>query len=122
MTRTALGVESLNAAAFGQATSGHDFCHRMRRNARIYFSVVPIVSYLVYPAAGCKESLTDAARGMAGCEVLPAENHELLVVVAESGSRREAEELEQRLLGLKGCGGLAMVAAFDTEEGGYEQA
>lgn len=77
-----------------------------------------VISYLVYPEAGAKDRLMAALRTLAGCEVLPAENRELLVVVAESASQAEAGELEQGMLTIEGCSGIALVAAFDTEEDG----
>lgn len=79
---------------------------------------MPIISYLVYPETGAKDAVAQAARSIQGCEVLPAENQDLLIVVAESGGRTHADELERRLLALDGCSGLALVAAFETEEDG----
>lgn len=79
---------------------------------------MPVISYLVYPKVGAKNRLTADVRNLAGCEVVAAENRDLLVVVAESANATVAGELEQRLLTLEGCAGVSLVAAFETQEGG----
>lgn len=72
----------------------------------------------MYPRAGAKDRLAAGIRKLAGCEVVPAENRDLLVVVTDTFAETAAGELEQRLLMLEGCAGISLVAAFETEEGG----
>lgn len=74
-----------------------------------------MISYLVYAKAGAKDRLTASVRELAACEALPADNQDLLVVVAESADGETAGELEHQLLTLDGCCGVSLVAAFETE-------
>ena len=74
-----------------------------------------IQSYLVYPASGCKEQVETALAAMPGCEVLPAENESVLILVTETLDRPAQKELERRLESMDEITHLALVSGF-TEE------
>ncbi|MDT7830080.1 hypothetical protein RQM65_15540 [Pricia sp. S334] len=75
---------------------------------------MPIKSYLAHPHKGKKRYLEIALSDFKECEVLPAENEEILVVVTETESKKEEDELIAKLEALPSLKLLAMVSGFDT--------
>ena len=71
-----------------------------------------IQSYLVYPEPGRTPTLTHALRQIPGCEVIPSENRELLVLITESPDDTAQKQLETELETLDGVACLAMVGGW----------
>ncbi len=75
---------------------------------------MPIKSYLAHPHKGKKKYLQIALSALKECEVLPAENEEILIVVTETDSREAEDELKEKLEAIPSLKLLAMVSGFDT--------
>ncbi|WP_136465246.1 chaperone NapD [Flagellimonas onchidii] len=75
---------------------------------------MPIKSYLVHPAEGKKETLTNELSNMQHCEVVPAENEEVLILITETDSKQEEEELKQNLEKISDIKLMALVSGFNT--------
>lgn len=75
---------------------------------------MPIKSYLVHPCEGKKQDLAGVLANMEYCEVMPAENRELLILVTDTPTRQEEEALREHLEKLEGVKLLALVSGFDT--------
>ncbi|HZJ20672.1 MAG TPA: hypothetical protein VFD35_10020 [Pricia sp.] len=75
---------------------------------------MPIKSYLAYPHKGKKKYLQQAFLGLEGCEVLPADNEDLLILVTETDSREAEDCLKKKLEAIPSLKLLAMVSGFDT--------
>ncbi|MFS4454993.1 hypothetical protein [Maribacter sp. 2304DJ31-5] len=75
---------------------------------------MPIKSYLAHPHDGKKEYLIQALSAMDECEVLPAENKDVLILVTETNSRQEEDILKEKLESIPSLKLLAMVSGFDT--------
>jgi len=75
---------------------------------------MPIKSYLVHPHDGKKEYLLEVLSSIGGCEVLPAENKDILILVTETNSHQEEDILNEKLKTITGLKLLAMVSGFDT--------
>ena len=73
-----------------------------------------ICSYLVIPEPGEGEAVCGRLAGLPGCDVLPAENHELLVLVADTLDAREEQALRDRVEGLDGVQALVLTFAEVT--------
>ena len=71
---------------------------------------MPIKSYLAYPVKGRSDELTAALRRLGGCQVFPAVNRELLVLVTDTPHEAADEALQDALSGMPALGGLALVA------------
>ena len=78
---------------------------------------MPIKSYLVHPEIGKKEKLAQDLLKIKGCEVIPAENEELLILVTETNSKKEEEQLKEKLENIADLKLMAMVSGFDTVSG-----
>ena len=75
---------------------------------------MPIKSYLAHPHEGKKEELLRAISELQECEVLPAENKEVLILVTETENKEDEEILQQKLEAISSLKLLAMVSGFNT--------
>ncbi|TNJ42946.1 hypothetical protein KFZ70_16050 [Tamlana fucoidanivorans] len=75
---------------------------------------MPIKSYLAHPHDGKKEELVQALSSLKNCEVIPAENKDLLIVVTDTNDKLEDENLKEKIETIKSLKLLAMVSGFDT--------
>jgi nitrate reductase NapAB chaperone NapD len=67
-----------------------------------------ICSYLVIPRPGETDALCQQLSVMPGCEVTPAVDHELLVLVTDTPDRDEENRLRHRIEGLDGIQALVL--------------
>lgn len=77
---------------------------------------MPVKSYLVTPVPTQMAALRTALAAMPECEVMPATNQELLILVTDTPDEDAEKRLEQRLLSLDSLQCLALVAAYQDEE------
>ncbi len=75
---------------------------------------MPIKSYLAHPYEGKKEELQKALSLINGCEVIPAENKNVLVVITETKDDGEDKSLKETIETLKSLKLLALVSGFNT--------
>ncbi|ETN95991.1 hypothetical protein [Zhouia amylolytica] len=75
---------------------------------------MPIISYLAHPYKGKKDNLVQEILRVKGCEVIPAQNEELLIVVTETSSKQEEEILKAKLDAIPSMKLLTMVSGFET--------
>lgn len=75
---------------------------------------MPIKSYLAHPEDGKKQDLLEALSKIEQCEVIPAENEDLLIVVTETNSQEEEENLKEQIENIDGLKLLSMVSGFNT--------
>ncbi|WP_440121829.1 hypothetical protein [Tenacibaculum sp. Ill] len=75
---------------------------------------MPIKSYLAHPHDGKKEELIKVLSTLKECDVLPAENKDVLVLVTETETKAEEDILKQKLEAISSLKLLAMVSGFNT--------
>ncbi|MBA6157307.1 hypothetical protein H3Z83_12385 [Tenacibaculum sp. S7007] len=75
---------------------------------------MPIKSYLAHPLEGKKEELQQAISLLDGCEIIPAENKDVLVVVTETKDDAEDKSLKESIETIKSLKLLALVSGFNT--------
>ena len=73
---------------------------------------MPIKSYLVYPTQGKQADLEAQLRTLPECEVLPATNHELLVLITDTNDETAEKVLETKLKEIETLQCLALVAGY----------
>ena len=81
---------------------------------------MPVCSYLVIPERGRSAIVAERLRGLAGCEVAPARNRDLLLLVTDTPGPKEDAALRETLEGIEDIH--ALVLAFgqidpETSEG-----
>ncbi len=77
---------------------------------------MPITSYLAHPQEGKKSDLIDALTSFEDCEVIPAENKDVLVVVTETQDTEEEKKLKEKIEALDSLKLLALVSGFNTPQ------
>jgi nitrate reductase NapAB chaperone NapD len=69
---------------------------------------MPICGYLVTPRRGKKETLQKQLKNLPEVEVYPSDQHDLLVMVTETHSKEQDQELEHQLKSLHDIDCLAL--------------
>ncbi|MCC6537281.1 MAG: chaperone NapD [Bryobacterales bacterium] len=75
-----------------------------------------IQSYVVHPEPDHLQEVTAALAALPGCEVLPAENRPVLVLVTETADRAAQRELERQLETVEHVAHLALVSGWNDDE------
>ncbi len=75
---------------------------------------MPIKSYLAHPEEGQKETLIKALSKIDHCDVIPAENEELLIVVTDTENKTDDEKVKASIESIASLKLLAMVSGFNT--------
>jgi nitrate reductase NapAB chaperone NapD len=83
---------------------------------------MPICSYLVHPMRGKKDALALALGALPGCEVIPAANYEVLVLVTDTPHEDAERALQTALDGLPDLQSLTLVAGVDPDTGERQEA
>lgn len=76
---------------------------------------MPIKSYLAIPKTGQKEQLKNEIGQLHNCEVTPADNKQVLVIVTESKDEEADRKLFEQLSGLESLQLLTLVSAFSND-------
>jgi nitrate reductase NapAB chaperone NapD len=69
---------------------------------------MPVFSYLAYPVKGAKEELLNELAALDHCEVMPAENEEILILVTDAPNEEQEKELQKKIKQLKSLQSLGM--------------
>lgn len=77
---------------------------------------MPIKSYLAFPQPGKLAELANALKRTSGCEVTPAANQALLLLVTDTANAEEEKALERRLQAIESLLALTLVAGFQDPE------
>ena len=75
---------------------------------------MPIKSYLAHPHSGKKEAVISSISALEYCEVVPAKNEDVIIVITETISDDQEEQVEANLNNVEGIKLLAMVSGFNT--------
>lgn len=63
---------------------------------------MPICSYLVVPESGARTRVREGLAALDGCQVVEAENRDVLILVTETPGLEEEEALRSRVESLEG--------------------
>jgi nitrate reductase NapAB chaperone NapD len=76
---------------------------------------MPVFSYLAYPVRGAKEELLNDLSALDHCEVMPAENEEVLILVTDTPDEEKEKALQKNLRKLKSLQSLSMTFGHTDE-------
>lgn len=76
---------------------------------------MPIFSYLAYPVQGEKAQLVNDLTALDFCEVTPAENGEVLILVTDTPDEEAEKQLQEKLKDLKSLESLGMTFGHADE-------
>ena len=77
---------------------------------------MPIKSYLAHAIEGKKEELLTALKSLSQCEVVPAENQNILALVTDTATDQEEEILKEKIEALSSLKILSLVSGFNTPQ------
>jgi len=69
---------------------------------------MPIRSYVVLPAVGARDAVAKRLQSIPACDVLPAQNRDLLLLVTDTASREDDEALSDTVRGVRGVRSLVL--------------
>lgn len=73
-----------------------------------------IKSYLAHPLSGQKKQLINELSTLNNCEIIPAENKDLIVLITETESDTEDKILKEEIETLDSLKLLALVSGFNS--------
>jgi nitrate reductase NapAB chaperone NapD len=76
---------------------------------------MPVCSYVVIPEPGATAAVQERLSSLPGCETVRAENREVLLLVTDTDSAEQEEQLRRRVEATPGI--LTVVLAFGDLEG-----
>lgn len=74
---------------------------------------MPIKSYLVFPHKGKKKTLGEVLGNLSWCEILPAKNKELIVLVTDTKNEKEEEKCLSVLNAIPELDHFSLVSGFE---------
>ncbi len=77
---------------------------------------MPIKSYLAHPHTGKKKELIETLSKMDQCEVMPAQNKDILILITETDNKANEAILKEKLETIESLKLLAMVSGFNTPQ------
>jgi len=77
---------------------------------------MPILSYLALPKDGAMTQLCAALTAMDYCEIIPAENQEVVVLVTDTPNEKVEKELQETLKKLPSLQSLSMTFGHSAEQ------
>lgn len=77
---------------------------------------MPVKSYLAFPMDSQKEALKVELEKIEGCDVIKAENKEVLVVITESPDEKTDEALLVKIRDIKHLKHISLVSGFKDVE------
>lgn len=75
---------------------------------------MPVKSYLAHPHIGKKSHLIKALSHLKHCEVIPAENKNVVILITDTEDEIQENILREKIDAIESIKLLAMVSGFDT--------
>ncbi|PCH75258.1 MAG: hypothetical protein COB98_09225 [Flavobacteriaceae bacterium] len=76
---------------------------------------MPIKSYILHPLKGEITSLLKDLSQFSECEIIPAENYEIIILVTDTDSEISEQNLFNKLNELKSLKHLSLVSGFEDK-------
>ena len=76
---------------------------------------MPIKSYILHCENDKKNELLAELQKLSNCEVIPAKNHGVIVIVTDTDTEEKDNQLYNQLLEIKGLKHLSLVSGFDAK-------
>lgn len=77
---------------------------------------MPVFSYLATPMSGAKEILCAELSALPYCEVIPADNQDVVVVVTDTPDETAEKTLQKKLQDLQSLQSLSLAFGYDDKE------
>ena len=77
---------------------------------------MPVFSYLALPKEGAGKNLCAELSTLAHCQVIPADNQDVVVLVTDTPDKTTEERLQKTLRGLSSLQSLSLTFGYDEKE------
>lgn len=77
---------------------------------------MPIFSYIAIPEKGAKEPLCEELSALEHCQVVPAENQEIVVLVTDTPDDEVEKNLQRNLKTVKHLQSLSLAFGYDEKK------
>lgn len=77
---------------------------------------MPIKSYIAHPYEGKHNELIMRFKEISSCEIIPAINQEIIIIVTDTYSKQEDQELYEQILLFPELKHLSLVSGFNDQE------
>ncbi len=74
---------------------------------------MPVFSYLAIPKDGAKEVLCSDLTALTHCRIIPADNHEVIVLITDTPDDATEEALQESLKNLQSLQSLNLAFGYD---------
>ncbi len=79
---------------------------------------MPVFSYLAHPVEGAKDELIKEVNKCGHCEIIPADNEDILIILTDTPDDDTEKKLWKELSNLKSMRSLDMIFGHAGEEAG----
>ncbi|MBL7994789.1 hypothetical protein JNM05_05405 [bacterium] len=76
---------------------------------------MPVKSYLAYPADGKRDELTRSLQKLPGCEIIPSENTDVIVLITDTPDAEAEKSLEEQLQSMESIKFLTLVSGYEED-------
>lgn len=76
---------------------------------------MPIKSYILHFEEGKQETLLKELHKLENCEVIPAQNHDVIILVTDTATEEIDSNLYNQLLEIQGLKHFSLVSGFDAK-------
>lgn len=77
---------------------------------------MPIFSYLAIPRAGDRELMCEEISALEFCQIIPAENQDVIVLVTDTPDDDTEKKLQEKLKRLPSVQSLSLTFGYDEKE------
>ena len=76
---------------------------------------MPIFSYLAIPRHGARDTLCAELSGLRHCQIVPAENREIIVLLTDTPDEDSERRLQEQLKNLTSLQSLSLAFGYDEQ-------
>ena len=77
---------------------------------------MPVFSYLATPMSGAKEALCADLTALPYCEVIPADNQDVVVIITDTPDEIAEKKLQESLKNIQSLQSLSLTFGYDDKE------
>jgi len=77
---------------------------------------MPVFSYIAIPKSGAKKELCSDLAALSFCEVIPADNQDVIVLVTDTPDENTEKELQKTMKELQSLQALSLAFGYDDKE------
>lgn len=77
---------------------------------------MPIFSYLAMPKEGARETMCSELSSIEYCQIIPAENQDVIILVTDTPDENTEKQLQQALKELPSLQSLSLAFGYDEKE------